>query len=74
MVKCDVAGCVRGLVHRGEWADPCPFCGGAGYVSWEALAERLGECVSTLRKLDRPHRKMRAKTAARLVEKIMEVV
>lgn len=74
VVLCDVGGCVRGLVHReGGWADPCKFCGGAGCVSFAELCRRLGEYESTVVKLLKPHRRMRARTAARILDKIVSL-
>lgn len=72
-IRCDAPGCRRGVVH-GEWPQPCPVCGGRGSFSLEALCEKIGECESTMRKLFRPHRKMRAKVAARICAKIVDLV
>ena len=75
IVTCDAPGCVRGLVHRdGGWADPCGVCGGAGGVPLGALCRRIGEHESTVRKLFKPRRRMRAKTASRIMGKILDVV
>jgi hypothetical protein len=73
-ITCDAPGCIRGLVHREAWADPCKFCSGQGFITLAELCRRLGENESTVRKLLRPHRKMRSKTAARLLEKIHELI
>ena len=74
-VTCDAPGCVRGLVHReGGWADPCKFCGGDGGISFAALCRRLGEHESTVVKLVKPRRRMRAKTAARILDKILNLM
>lgn len=72
-VSCDAPGCVRGLVHHDEWADPCKFCGGVGFLSFAEVCRRIDENESTVRKLLRPNRRMRPKTAARIMEKLLEV-
>ena len=65
ILTCDAPGCVRGLVHRaGGWADPCKVCGGSGGVALGTLCKRIGEHESTVRRLFKPKRKMRAKTCA----------
>lgn len=75
IVACDVGGCVRGLVHRaGGWADPCKFCGGAGGISFAELCRRLNEHESTVVKLLKPRRRMRARTAARILDKLLALV
>ena len=73
MIRCDAKGCVRGVVHRGDFGEMCKFCLGKGAISLGDLACNIGECESTLRKLLRPHRAMRASVCARIVEKITEV-
>ena len=73
-LNCDARGCVRGLVHRAEWADPCTVCGGTSVVSLGALCKRIGEHESTVRRLLKPKERMRAKVAARIMGKILEVV
>lgn len=74
IVACDAPGCVRGLVHRdGGWADRCAFCGGAGGISFAELCRRLGEHESTMVKLLKPRRRMRPKTAARILDKLLAV-
>lgn len=75
ILTCDAPGCVRGLVHRaGGWADPCKVCGGSGGVALGTLCKRIGEHESTVRRLFKPKRKMRAKTCARIVGKIVDLV
>ena len=69
---CDAPGCVRGLVHLpGGWADKCNRCGGAGGISLAELCRRIGEHDSTVRRLLRPSRRMRARTAARILDKLL---
>lgn|GEM_PF-3407770 len=75
IVACDAPGCVRGLVHRpGGWADPCRVCGGSGGIPFGTLCKRIGEHESTVRRLLKPGRRMRAKTASRIMGKILDVV
>ena len=72
---CDAPGCVSGLVHRaGGWADPCKVCGGAGGVPLGTLCKRIGEYETTVRRLFKPGARMRAKTASRIAEKIVNLV
>lgn len=72
-IDCYGPGCVRGLVHRdGGWADPCRVCGGIGQLSFAELCRRLGEHESTVVKLLKPHRRMRVRTAARILDKLLE--
>lgn len=73
-IVCDAPGCVRGLVHRaGGWADPCKVCGGLGGVALGTLCKRINEHESTVRRLFKPTRRMRSKTAARILDKLLEV-
>lgn len=75
MIACDAPGCVRGLVHRaGGWADPCKLCEGLGVVSLAAICKRIGEHESTVRRLTRPRCRMRPKVAARILDKLLEVL
>ena len=71
-IACDAPGCVRGLVHLpGGWADKCKRCGGAGAVSLAELCRRIGEHESTVRRLLRPNRRMRSRTTARILDKLL---
>ena len=74
MVKCDVGGCKQGWVRgpRG-WADKCPFCLGAGQVSFDHIACRIGECEDSIRRLYRGKLK-RASTCARICAKLCELL
>lgn len=72
-ITCDAPGCIRGLVHREAWADPCKFCGGVGSISFAELCRRIDENESTVRKILRPHRRMRPQVAFRIMEKILEL-
>lgn len=64
-VRCDQ--CVQGLIPKGNaWPERCPFCAGRGSISLERVCEKIGENVSTVRKLLRPNRRMRAKVAHRI--------
>ena len=74
-ILCDAPGCRRGVVHRREgFGDPCGFCGGRGSVSLASLCKRLDECESTMRKLFKPHRRMRSSVAARICRKLVDLV
>jgi hypothetical protein len=72
MIRCDL--CTRGILHQGDWGNPCLFCGGRGEFSLEFLCESIGEHVSTVRKVLKPRAKMRAKVAARICGKIVELL
>lgn len=74
-LACGAPGCVRGLVHRdGGWADPCKTCGCAGYLTFAELCRRIHEHESTVIRILKPHRSMRAKTAARILHKLIALV
>jgi hypothetical protein len=74
IVVCDAPECVRGLVHRdGGWADPCKFCGGVGHVSFASICRMINEHESTMRKLLKPKKRMRARTAARILDKLIAI-
>jgi len=74
-IRCDAAGCVRGVVHLpAGFGDPCQVCGGRGSISLGALCKHIGECESTMRKLFKPRRRMRAKVAARICGKLVDLV
>jgi hypothetical protein len=78
-IHCDAPGCVRGVVagpkpFTDEWATPCHVCLGYGSLSLESLCKRIGECPSTVAKLFKPHRKMRAKVAARITGKLCDLL
>lgn len=65
-VRCDQ--CVQGLIPKGNaWPERCPFCAGRASVSLERVCRQIGENVSTVRKLLRPNRRMRAKVAYRIL-------
>lgn len=70
-IVCDV--CRRGLIHGPEWSRPCPVCKGRGSMSLATLCELIGEWESTVRKLFRTNKKMRAKVAARICDKIVNL-
>jgi hypothetical protein len=74
IIACAASGCVRGLVHRaGGWADPCKFCGGLGGITMAELCRRIDEYESTVIGLFKPERRMRSKTAFRILNKLLEV-
>jgi hypothetical protein len=76
-IRCDAPGCVRGILHLEGAADfpqPCSVCGGRGSFSLEGLCKRIGEHESTVRKLFRPNRRMRAKVAARICGKVVDLM
>lgn len=66
-IRCD--RCVFGIVSEGagEWPKRCAFCAGRGSISLEHVCEKIGENVSTVRKLLRPKARMRAKVAHRIL-------
>jgi hypothetical protein len=72
-IRCDL--CKAGLVGRAHspthpahiWPERCPFCAGRGSLSLERVCEKIGENVSTVRKLLRPKARMRAKVAHRIL-------
>jgi hypothetical protein len=73
IIACEVPTCVRGLVHRaGGWADPCQFCGGLGGITLAELCRRINEHESTVARIFKPDRRMRARTAARILDKLLE--
>src|SRR5579875_1440263 len=75
MIRCDVPGCVRGIVHRpGGFGDPCKVCGGKGTLPLARVCSLLSENRSTVVKLLKPRRRLRPKTAARLLDKIIALV
>ena len=75
MIRCDAFRCVRGVVHRpGGFGDACKFCGGAGELSMAQICFKIDENEQTVAKLLRPNRKMRAKTAYRIFEKLMAII
>lgn len=69
MITCDL--CVRGILHNFQWGNPCPTCQGRGELSLARVCELLGENPSTVVKLLKPRRRMRPKTAARLLDKLL---
>jgi hypothetical protein len=75
VIRCDALGCIRGIVHlRDGFGDPCKICGGAGELSLSALAKRIEENESTLRRILKPHRKMRVKVTARICAKLVDLI
>ena len=72
MITCDL--CTRGIIHKTEWGEPCPVCMGKGELTLERVCLLLDECPSTVVKLLKPRRKMRAKTAARLLDKLCTII
>jgi hypothetical protein len=70
IIACD--RCTCGFIHRPDgWSDPCPFCKGLGGITFAELCRRLEENESTVIKLFKPLRAMRAKTAARILDKLL---
>jgi hypothetical protein len=64
-IECD--RCIRGFVHNGsEWPTRCLFCSGRGSMSLDHICFAIRENVSTVRKLLRPNKRMRAKVAYRI--------
>ena len=75
IIVCEAPGCVRGVVHRAAgWGDPCRFCRGLGGVSLTELCRRINEHESTVVRILKPDRRMRARTAARILDKLLEIV
>lgn len=77
MIHCDAPGCVRGIVSGkllSDFGRPCDVCKGYGSLSLHALAERIGENESTLRRVLKTHRNMRPKVTARICGKIMDLI
>lgn len=73
MIACTAPGCVRGLVHHAEWADPCALCDGRGEITLAELSRRIGENESTLTRLLK-NRPMRARTCARIAGKLADLL
>jgi hypothetical protein len=74
-ITCSAPGCRRGLVHQvGGWTDPCKFCSGLGYITFAELCRRIHEHESTVIRILKPDRRMRARTAARILDKLLAVV
>lgn len=73
MIACTAPGCVRGLVHLEQWADPCKVCNGAGQLTLTELCRRIDENESTLTRLLK-NRPMRAKTCARIAGKLADLL
>ena len=74
IIKCDAPGCVRGIVHRAQgFGDPCKMCGGLGALTLTRICKLIDESPSTVRKLVRMRRPMRARIAARICGKIVEL-
>lgn len=71
MITCDL--CTRGILKRGDWGEPCPTCLGKSELTLERVCILLEECPSTVVKLLKPRRRMRAKTAARLLDKLLRL-
>lgn len=71
---CGAPDCVRGLVHRaGGWADPCKFCRGLGGITLAELCRRIDEYESTVSRIFDPERRMRPRTAFRILEKLLRL-
>jgi hypothetical protein len=74
IVTCDAPGCVRGLVHRsGGWGDPCKLCGGAGGFTLTSLCRLLDEYEQTMSRFLTQRGRTRAKTASRILDKLLKV-
>ena len=73
MIACTAPGCVRGLVHLQQWANPCKVCNGAGSLSVAEVCRRIGEDESTFTRLLK-NRPMRAKTCARIAGKLADLL
>lgn len=74
IVTCDAPGCVRGLVHHeGGWSDPCRICAGSGSLSLGKLCKLLDEYESTVERLLDPKGRSRSRTAARILDKLLDV-
>ena len=71
---CDAPGCVRGLLHVGDWAEPCKFCSGKGSLTLAELARKLDETEETLARLSKLRRKMRVSTCQRIFKKLMQII
>ena len=71
-LPCDL--CVRGIVRTSPWGEPCRVCLGRGSLTLARVCKLLGENPSTVVKLLKPRRRMRLKTAARLLEKLCALI
>jgi len=71
---CDAPGCVRGIIHKGAFGEPCSFCEGRGQLALAELARKLDEDPVIIQRLTKPRRKMRVKTCQRLLKKLMDVI
>ncbi|MDD1677637.1 MAG: hypothetical protein LUO93_00440 [Methanomicrobiales archaeon] len=71
-ILCDL--CTRGIVHNSPWGEPCKVCLGRGSLTLARVCRLLGENESTVVKLLKPRRRMRVKTAARLLDKLCELI
>lgn len=66
IIRCDM--CRSGIIPNGNaWPERCRFCIGRGSMSLEHICLAIRENVSTVRKLLRPNRPMRAKVAYRIL-------
>jgi hypothetical protein len=74
MILCDL--CTKGWIRNPDngWFDACPVCGGLGKLSWERVSELLKMPVSTIRGVTRARHKTRAKTARKIIERVMAIV
>ena len=74
-IHCDAAGCVRGIVHdRVTFKHhACGLCGGRGSLSLETLCRAISENPSTVRRVMKLRRPMRAKVAARICAKLVAI-
>lgn len=75
VIACDSPGCTRGLIHLpGGFANPCSVCLGSGELTLARICSLLGENRSTVIKLLKPRRRMRAKTASRMLDKLLTLL
>jgi excinuclease UvrABC ATPase subunit len=77
MILCDAPGCIRGILRpmqTSAFGNPCPICQGAGQLRLVDVARILDEDEAMVRRLMRPHRKMRVKTCQRILDKLAEVL
>jgi hypothetical protein len=74
LIVCDAPGCRAGVVHVGDWGEPCKTCGGLGFLHVAALARLIDESEATLTKIMRLKGNMRPKVCKRILDKICKIV
>lgn len=77
MIHCDLCtkGWVRISTSASDWSfDACPVCKGLGHLSYAEVARMIKVNVTTLRGVMRMRHKTRAKTAAKILERVMKII